>query len=194
MTTELHDPSPATLFAGRHLALRSRGGWEYVSRTTERPAVGIVAITDDEQVLLVEQFRPPAGRTVFELPAGLAGDLPGGEDESLQVAAQRELLEETGYHASRWTQLASGYSSPGLADEQIVLFLAEGLSRPGTGGGDASEAILLHHVPLAGVFDWLRERACPIDLKLLAGLYAAQQHREQRTGAATPSPSGRGPG
>jgi ADP-ribose pyrophosphatase len=182
MTIEAHDGEPDTLYAGRHLVLRSRGGWEYVSRTTERPAVGIVALTDDEQVVLVEQFRPPAGRTVFELPAGLAGDLPEGKDESLQVAAERELLEETGYHASQWTQLASGYSSPGLSDEQIVLFLAEGLTRVGAGGGDASEAITLHHVPLAGVFDWLRERACPIDLKLLAGLYAAQQHRQQRAG------------
>jgi ADP-ribose pyrophosphatase len=180
MTTKSRDSSPATIYAGRHLALRSRSGWEYVSRTTDRPAVGIVALTDDERVLLVEQFRPPAGQSVIELPAGLAGDLPGGKDEPLQVAAERELLEETGYRASRWTQLAAGYSSPGLADEQIVLFLAEGLSRVGPGGGDASEAIALHLVPLASVFDWLREQACPIDLKLLSGLYAAQQHRTYR--------------
>src|SRR5262245_2271611 len=97
-----------TLWTGRHLSIVARGKWEYATRNTRRPAVGIVALTDDGKVVLVEQNRPPVGATVIELPAGLAGDIAGAEQEPLLAAAQRELLEETGYVASRWTQLISG--------------------------------------------------------------------------------------
>ena len=169
-----------TLWAGRHLSMVARGTWEFATRNTRRPAVGIVALTDESRVVLVEQFRPPAGANVIELPAGLAGDVAGAEHEPLLAAAQRELLEETGYSAARWTELTSGYSSPGLTDEQIVLFLAEGLTKVAAGGGDASESIALHEVPLAEIDAWLASRRQPIDLKLYAGLYAAQQHLANR--------------
>ena len=56
-----------------------------------QPPVGIVAVTSDGRLLLVEQFRIPVGKNVIELPAGLVGDLPGQEEESLKLAAQREL-------------------------------------------------------------------------------------------------------
>jgi ADP-ribose pyrophosphatase len=166
-----------TLWAGRHLSVLARGNWEYASRNTRRPAVGIIAVTDDEKVLLVEQRRPPVNRNVIELPAGLAGDITGAEQELLLEAAQRELLEETGYTASRWSELTSGYSSPGLTDESIVLFLAEGLTKTAAGGGDESEAITIHEIPMNRVIPWLKENGHSTDLKLLAGLYAAQSHR-----------------
>jgi ADP-ribose pyrophosphatase len=153
----------------------ARGKWEYAARNTRRPAVGIVAVTDDHCVVLVEQFRPPVNANVVELPAGLAGDQPGAEHEPLLAAAQRELLEETGYRADRWTELATGCSSPGLTDEQIVLFLAEGLTKIAAGGGDESETITIHEVPLDQVGAWLRQRGSLVDLKLYAGLYAAEQ-------------------
>jgi len=171
------DVKPKTIWIGRHLSMVARGTWEYATRNTQRPAVGIVAVTADNKVVLVEQYRPPVDRTVIELPAGLAGDTAGAEHESLVEAARRELLEETGYSASQWTELACGYSSPGLTDESIVLFLAEGLTKRGFGGGDTGEAIILHEIPLDRVFDWLREHGHRVDLKLLAGLYAAQRHR-----------------
>ena len=132
------------------------------------------------EVLLVEQFRSPVGRNVFELPAGLAGDLAGAEDEPLLAAAQRELLEETGYSAARWTELGQGYSSPGLTDESIVLFLAEGLAKTAAGGGDGNENITIHLVPRTGVLDWLRERSAAVDMKLLAGLLAAEDAIRRR--------------
>ena len=169
-----------TLHAGRHLTLYARGGWEFVSRNTHRPAVGIVAITDDERIILVEQYRPPVGRRVVELPAGLAGDVVGQEGESLLIAAQRELLEETGYAASRWTELGTGYSSPGLTDESIVLFLAQGLQRREAGGGDGTESIRIHEVPLSEVTEWLAAHGAAVDLKLWAGLFAAQEMRRTR--------------
>ena len=167
---------PTTVYAGRHLSMRIRGGWEFAVRNTPRPAVGIVAVTDAGNVVLVEQHRPPVDRTVIELPAGLSGDIAGNEDESLLDAAQRELLEETGYAAGRWTELVSGYSSPGLTDESLTLFLAEDLKREGPGGGDQGESIVVHEVPLAEVFTWLKQQGATADLKLLAGLYAAGEH------------------
>ncbi|MFO0915877.1 MAG: NUDIX hydrolase [Pirellulales bacterium] len=167
---------PVTVYEGRHLSMRNRGGWEYVSRNTSKPAVGIVAVTDEGSVLLVEQHRPPVERTVMELPAGLSGDIPGREDEALLEAAKRELLEETGYSADRWTELATGYSSPGLTDESITLFLAEGLRREAPGGGDGDEHIVVHEVPLAEVLPWLTKRRAIVDLKLLAGLFAANEY------------------
>lgn len=165
----------STVHRGRHLSMRSVGGWEYAARNTARPAVGIVAITDSGDVLLVEQHRPPVGKKVIELPAGLSGDIAGKEDEALVEAAKRELLEETGFIASRWTELLSGYSSPGLTDESITLFLAEGLEQDGPGGGDESEDITVHGVPLDEVLSWLRQRQTTADLKLLAGLFAAEK-------------------
>jgi ADP-ribose pyrophosphatase len=182
----MNDPCTPTpgdadiLYAGQHLSMFERGGWEFVRRNTARPAVGIVAITAAGEVVLVEQHRPPVNRTVLELPAGLSGDVAGHEDEALLDAAKRELLEETGYAADRWTELVSGYSSPGLTDESIALFLAEGLKRVGLGGGDSSEAITIHEVPLPEVLSWLQRRGAAADLKLLAGLFAASEHLRQR--------------
>lgn len=131
-------------------------------------------------MILVEQRRPAVGCRVVELPAGLAGDVPGAEKESLYEAAYRELLEETGYEAKRWRRLGSGFSSPGLTDERIVLFLAEDLRKVADGGGDESESIVVHEVPLNEVFLWLKVHGFDADLKLWAGLYAAEQVRRER--------------
>ncbi|HEX3600466.1 MAG TPA: NUDIX hydrolase [Lacipirellulaceae bacterium] len=170
-----------TLHAGRHLSLVARGRWEFATRPVNKPAVGIVAITDADCVVLVEQYRVPVAETVIELPAGLTGDVAGNEHESLLESAKRELREETGYEALRWAELGSGYSSPGLTDERIVLFLAEGLSKRGPGGGDETEDITVHEVSIDHVMEWLAERRAKTDLKLLAGLYAAQETRNKRT-------------
>ncbi|MFO0788797.1 MAG: NUDIX hydrolase [Pirellulales bacterium] len=169
-----------TLHAGRHLSLVACGTWEFATRQVRRPAVGIIAITDDDRVVLVEQFRVPVGEKVVEIPAGLAGDVAGSEHESLLESAKRELWEETGYEAERWTEIASGYSSPGLTDEEIVLFLAEDIRKRGSGGGDSSENITVHEVPFHQVMPWLSEHGATADLKLLAGLFAMHEHRRVR--------------
>jgi ADP-ribose pyrophosphatase len=110
---------------------------------------------------------------VVELPAGLAGDIAGAEDEALLEAAKRELLEETGYVAAQWAELGSGYTSPGLTDESVALFLAQRLTKQSAGGGDGSEQITIHEIALDDVIGWLLENDLRLDLKLLAGLYAA---------------------
>ena len=84
------------LAEGRHLRLVSRGRWEYVERPKVTGIVIIVAVTRENNVVLVEQNRPPVGGRVIELPAGLAGDIAGSESEAMEEAARRELLEETG--------------------------------------------------------------------------------------------------
>lgn len=175
------DRDPALLYRGQHLSVYEQNGWEYVARNTARGAVGVVAVTDAGDVVLVEQYRPPARRSVVELPAGLSGDIAGNEDEALLEAAQRELLEETGYAAARWTELVTGYSSPGLTNESITLFLAEGLTREGPGGGDHTEDITIHELPPGDVLPWLAERGLTADLKLLAGLFAASEHRRSNS-------------
>jgi ADP-ribose pyrophosphatase len=169
-----------TLYAGKHLTLVATGNWEFVTRMTKNPAVAIVAITNDDRVVLVEQFRIPAGQRVIEIPAGLSGDTPGTEGEPLLESAKRELLEETGYEASRWTELGRGYSSPGLSDELIAVFLAEDLAKLESGGGDSQEKITIHEVPIRELLPWLDQRGATMDLKMLAGVFAAQHHRATR--------------
>jgi ADP-ribose pyrophosphatase len=122
----------------------------------------------------VEQYRPAVRKNVIELPAGLAGDLAGEADESLQRAAQREFLEETGYAARSWRRLVSVVSSAGITDEVVTMFLAQHLEKRGTGGGDASEEICVHEIPLPDVERWLNEASKMgklIDSRVWAGLY-----------------------
>jgi len=114
------------LYPGRFIQLRRVDGWEFASRANAKGVVGVLAVTAEREIVLVEQFRPPLGRFVVELPAGLAGDEPLKEDEPLLSAAQRELLEETGYQARKWFSLGDGPSSAGLTDEMITFFLRGG--------------------------------------------------------------------
>ena len=168
----------ATLVAeGRYLCLLDRGGWEFVERKNTTGIVVLVAVTEDRRLLLVEQWREPVGSRVLELPAGLAGDVAGAEDEALATAARRELLEETGYEASDLELLMVAPSSPGLTSETYTFFRASGLAKVAAGGGDASEDIVVHEVPLDGVEAWLQARAAEgflIDLKVYAGLLFAR--------------------
>jgi ADP-ribose pyrophosphatase len=162
------------LGSGKQLRLVSRRGWEFVERSAASGVVGIVAVTTDRRLLLVEQFRPPMGCNVIELPAGLAGDVLGQEFEDLETAARRELLEETGYAATTMTHLATGPSSAGLTNETVALFLAEGLHQQSSGGGDGSEEITVHSIPIDEVAGWLPAQSAEgalIDLKIYAALY-----------------------
>ena len=167
---------PEIVRKGKFIDLVKRGSWEYVTRPDVSGIVGILAITDDRKLVLVEQFRPPVNRRVIEIPAGLAGDDAASAGENLAAAAARELEEETGYRAARVEMVASGVSSAGLTDEIITLFRATGLVRVGDGGGDEHENITVHEVPLDEVKVWLEQRVREgllVDLKIYGALYFA---------------------
>jgi len=162
------------LYAGRFVNLVRRGRWEYAERVNTTGIVGIIAVTQDSRIVLVEQFRPPAQRNVIELPAGLAGDVAGQELEALQTAARRELAEETGYEAAHWQQLVTAYPSAGITDEATTLFLARDLRKTGPGEGDGNESITVHEVPLSEIDIWLEQQVGAgkgVDFKVYAGLY-----------------------
>ena len=83
----------------------------------------MMAVDEKDRILLVKQFRLPAGKELWELPAGRLD--PG---ESPLQAAKRELREETGYRAKTWVKLASFWASPGYVEEKMTIFLATGLT------------------------------------------------------------------
>ena len=110
-------PRKKSLHQGRFLEMFELEGWEYVDRIGSSGVVVILAVTDANELVLVEQHRIPVGSRVIELPAGLAGDLPDAEDEDFKEAARRELLEETGYEAENIKFLCEGPPTAGLTSE-----------------------------------------------------------------------------
>jgi ADP-ribose pyrophosphatase len=183
---------PTVLAEGKHLRLLKRAGWEYAERSRVSGVVVIVARTDADELVLIEQFRPVVGKRLIELPAGLAGDSAATDGEPLANAVGRELHEETGYEAARVEFLTEGPSSAGLTNEILSFFLATGLKRTGEGGGDAHEDIQVHVVPAAGVRDWLAaqvKRGVMIDPKVWTGLYFADVENSQKRPARRRGPA-----
>ncbi|EDL59586.1 NUDIX hydrolase [Gimesia maris] len=171
--------SDQTIIERRFIRLIQRGRWEFVQRVNTTGVVCLFPLTVDQRVIFVEQFRPPVDATVIEFPAGLAGDIAGQEEELLETAAARELLEETGYQAGQMVALGSTVSSAGLTDEAVEFFLALDLQKVGAGGGDESEKITVHAVPFTEIEDWLdhaRQRGCLLDARIYAGLYFITKH------------------
>jgi ADP-ribose pyrophosphatase len=163
-----------TLFNGRYLRMMRRGTWEYAERVNPGGAVIIVAVTDQDEVLFVEQYRIPVQAKAIEMPAGLIGDTRDTAGENALQTAQRELEEETGYRAARLDYIMAGPSSAGMSNEMVAFVRATGLTQVGEGGGDESENIIVHRVPRAKCAAWLAEKMTQgysIDPKLYAGLY-----------------------
>lgn len=151
-------PKLTTLASGKHLALRARGGWEFADRVQGSGVVVVAAVTKANELILTEQFRPPVNKSVIDLAAGLSGDLPEAPGESLQKAAERELLEEAGYVSKDWTYTFTGPSSAGMSSEMLTFFVARNCVRKASGGGDASEQIQVHVVPLEKIVTWLKRK------------------------------------
>lgn len=163
-----------TLYQGRWLALRRRGRWEYAERTNPGGAVIILAVTPENRILFVEQYRVPILQRTIEMPAGLVGDLAEQADEGALLAAERELEEETGYRCGRIEFIHAGPSSSGMSTEMIAFARAWDLVKVSAGGGDESEDIIVHEVPRSEAGAWLFARAAEgysIDPKLFAGLW-----------------------
>jgi ADP-ribose pyrophosphatase len=164
------DAPDEVMWQGRFVTARKKGRWEYVSRSRGIRAAVILAIDEDDHVVLVEQYRVPLGRQSIELPAGLIGDHEDVEGEEATAAAERELEEETGYRAERMEVIGEFWSSPGMVSESFTLLQAHGLTKVGEGGGTDGENITVHRVPLRAlaerVADW-RAQGFALDVKLL---------------------------
>lgn len=178
-----------TLYAGRWLRLMKRGRWEFAERTNPGGGVIIVALTADDHLLFVEQWREAVGSKTIEMPAGLVGDIAGSSSESAVAAAERELVEETGYRAEHVQFLMAGPSSAGMSNEIIAFVRAHGLTRVEEGGGDATEDIVVHEIPRSEAAAWLLQKSregYSIDPKLFAGLYFLDHAGELFSASASP--------
>ncbi len=166
----MHPEEEQIVWQGRFITARTKGKWEFVSRARGIRAAVILAVDEDDHVILVEQFRVPLGKPCIELPAGLIGDEDGAEGEDAASAAIRELEEETGYRAERMDNLGEFYSSPGMVSESFNLLRAHGLTKVSAGGGTEGENITVHRVPLSGIEQFIAEARAKghgIDVKLL---------------------------
>lgn len=167
---------PVTLFETRWLGLYRIGHWDFAKRPNADAAVGILAVTPADEVVLIEQFRIPVQKNVIEIPAGLVGDEEEFRGEALAATAARELLEETGYRAGKIEPLLASPTSAGMTPEITHLFFATDLVKEHAGGGTGHEDIKVHLVPRAGLRAWLKAREAGgdlIDFKIHASLWAA---------------------
>jgi len=177
----MSQPSPSeprVVYSGKYLRMLVRDHWEYAERThADGLAAIIVAVTPDDRVLFVEQFRVPLQKKTIEMPAGLVGDEDASE--SVEASAMRELEEETGWRPSAAEVLLVGPTSAGLTSERIAWVRATGLVQTGPGGGRPGENITVHAIPRAEAPAWLVARQAEgyeLDAKLWAGLWLAERN------------------
>jgi 8-oxo-dGTP pyrophosphatase MutT (NUDIX family) len=168
------------IYQGRIITLRKDvvampGGGESVREVVHHPgAVGIVAIDDQDRVVMLRQYRHPIGEYLWELPAGLR-DVDG---EPPVETARRELAEEVQLAAERWSLLTTQYPTPGFCDELVLLYLAEGLSEAALPDGFTAEHeeldMTVERVPLAEAVQWVFDGTVRNSLAVIGLLAAAQ--------------------
>ncbi|MQA84610.1 MAG: NUDIX domain-containing protein [Streptosporangiales bacterium] len=140
-------------FRGRVIGLRTDlvrmpAGDVAAREVVEHPgSVAVLALDEEDRVLLIRQYRHPAGHQLWEAPAGLR-DVDG---EELRDTAERELLEEAGYRAKEWHTLVDAFTSPGMCDERIRIFLARGVVEVPEEQRDFQGIHEETHLPLAWV-------------------------------------------
>lgn len=135
-------------------------------------AVAVVALDEADRLLLVRQWRQPAGRSLLEIPAGtLDRDPVTGALEDPELASRRELEEETGYRADSWEKLGTFWTAPGFASELMHLYLATDLVAAGPGRltPDADEVLELVRLPVADALA-AAERGDVHDAKTMIGI------------------------
>jgi 8-oxo-dGDP phosphatase len=159
------------------------GGGDSVREVVAHPgAVAVVALDDQDRVVLLRQYRHPVGAHLWELPAGLRD----ADGEPPLLTAQRELAEEAQLAAGRWSLLASVYNSPGFSDELVLIYLAEDLvdvPRPDGFVVEHEEAdMTLERVPLAEAV----QRVFDGDLRNSSAVVGVLAAAQARSGAGRP--------
>lgn len=130
-------------------------------------AVGIIPIFENGDIMLIRQFRLPAGGEIYEIPAGTLE-----KGETPLACARRELVEETGYMAKRFIKLARYFSAPGFCTEKMYLYIAEGLvTKKAT--PDKDEYIRPFRISLKEGLNMIRKGKI-IDAKSIIALYMLQ--------------------
>jgi ADP-ribose pyrophosphatase len=146
-------------------------------------AVAVLAVDDEDRLLLVRQWRVAAGRAMLEIPAGTL-DVHDGVTEDPDVAARRELEEETGHRAASWRKLAEFWTAPGFSSELMHLYVATGLTSVGDAEGrlepDEDEHLELRRVPLGEVLA-LADSGGITDAKTILGILWLD-HLQRATG------------
>ncbi|WP_159882256.1 NUDIX domain-containing protein [Paenibacillus puerhi] len=177
MTPEQHKKfeeitlSTKPIFEGKIISLhvdtvRLPNGEEATREIVKHPgAVAVLALTVDNRMIVVEQYRKPLEKSQIEIPAG---KLDGGEDPL--EAARRELEEETGYTAGSLRHVASFYTSPGFADELLHLYVAEQLA-PGEARPDEDEFLEAWGITLDEAKALIRDQRIS-DAKTILAVYA----------------------
>jgi 8-oxo-dGDP phosphatase len=168
------------LYRGRIISLRKDtvampgGGTSDREVVTHPGAVGVVAIDDQDRVVMLRQYRHPVGEHMWEVPAGLL-DVDG---EAPVDAARRELAEEVQLAAERWSLLTTHHPSPGFCDEKVLLYLAEGLSPADLPEGFTVEHeeldMTIERVPLDRAVQWVFDGTVRNSLAAIGLLAAAQ--------------------
>lgn len=168
--------SSQRVYEGRVVSLRVDTVRLPSDRITEREivehqgSVAIVALDEEDDVLLVNQFRAAVGRALLEIPAGTLE-----ADEEAEACALRELQEETGYVAGHIEELYVFYTSPGFSNERIWLYLATNLE-PGSQDMESDENIEVVKLPFGRALEMINlGEIC--DGKTILGLMAAYVRR-----------------
>lgn len=144
-----------------------------IREIVEHPGAAVIVALDEQQrVLMVRQYRSAAGKEMLEVPAGT---LKSGEDPAL--CATRELKEETGYQAAQWESLGYFYSSPGFSTEKMYLYFAHQLTQS-EATPEEDEEISVELVPLTLALDMIA-RGEIVDAKTIVGLYRASKRLDQ---------------
>lgn len=169
--------SSKTIFTGQIINLRldevELPDGRYAGREIiEHPgAAAIIPLDREGNIQMVRQYRDAVAQELLEIPAGKL--IPGEEPEA---CARRELEEELGVVAGKWTHLATFYSTPGFCDEIMHVFLAEDLA-PGDPDVEREQFMEFEGRPLSGLDDWLGELK---DAKSVAGVLLARRELARR--------------
>lgn len=158
-------------YEGKWIRVIKRNGWEFVERTNVTGIVAIIPITNEGNIVLVKQYREPLQKTVVEIPAGLVGDQDNGE--TIETAARRELLEETGYYANTLKELGTFPVSPGISTEQLTYVIATNLEKRTDKVGVEGEQIEVFELPVQQATMELMKIAQQGDLLVDAKLFTS---------------------
>lgn len=164
-----HEGKHIRMIERRFHGLKGPGVWEFVERKTRGPIVAALPVTAKNEVILVKTYRVPWRRYIIEMCAGLM-DKKG---ESPARLARRELLEETGYHATRFEKLVEGPFNAGLSTDSLVIYLARGAVYARKPVLENAEDIAVLKIPLARLAHFLAHppKGVLVDVKLFSILY-----------------------